>query len=401
MARTRPDDPAPGAAFEEWIATYLPQLCRALDIETDGMRFESRVPKPGAVVGQEVDILGTADDRLLLVECKDHRRLKNSEIVSTLYRFISIAQANPNLVVHGLLVSASALSNPATRIYEDLGRVFSRPPNLADHLDLISVGPRLIEGHVLIRRYRHGANEVIAVGSNPRRQSLETLEYIITTGDTLEGRLRASLEVVSMHRDTSLRPLALHEGATCLLHLRESVGAHDLAVAALRTPRFTRDESLQDAGLLIVAMSQFQQGLERHSRRYRPGAGVVRRLEARLNQVTERERISYLQFLGAWHGQYGSLKCARRYLLDSARIVESAAAPDSRYLAFLASFRMAEIARPEERDRLLAEADVHIPDLGPRHSSLARELSRRMRAGDETSIASGVFKRVVMGPNHQ
>jgi len=122
-----------------------------------------------------------------------------------------------------------------------------------------------------------------------------------------------------------------------------------------------------------------------------PGLQAVRALKHQLPHFGAQHRSSVLTFLGAWHGLHGEPERVEGLLRAAGQAAESVRSPhEASYLGFLADFRFAEFLSHDEQGEMIERAKLWLPELGPIHQALARELLKGLRRGLDRSIRTNV-----------
>lgn len=369
--------------YEQWVSANAAAICATLGFETDSMQFDTQVHMRGATLSHRVDILGKADERLIVIEVKDRHPLPRKEAMDAVYRVIDIANARPDVDVAGVLISSNPPGRAVRDIVSDVTGVFRTPANVVPPQHLVMTPPETVSDHILLRRY-HGQNVTVDVIHRGRARDLEQLAHALVTEPVLEDRLGAALEVLANHRESSMAADAEYEAAICLLHLgagRVVVDMHDQLVAN------TGASHTLEQTQLLLDMAFFQAALQ-GSGGTKPAKSVIQRLVRRLPTMTPGTRIGAKQFVGAWLGLYDDEALARHHLNESLTLAERASPTSAAYHTFMGRIRLAEIASSGERDEHLADAWQQLEMLDPLPRHIAREVYERVDGGRDASIAS-------------
>lgn len=219
---------------------------------------------------------------------------------------------------------------------------------------------------------------------------LEELEELVAVEPDLTMRLRSALELMEHAKTDAVRLMASVEAATCLLHLGMPGRSFSIARSIRRTAEFSGSRHDQQASLLVQGMALYQLAARSQPHASMPGLHIVKALERGAEDFTPFFKSSALNFVGSWHGIYGSKELALTSLEISRNSAEEVRDEVGavEYLSFLADFRIAEATAEDERQLWISKAEIWLPELHPRHVRLGRELLEALRRGDDCSIRS-------------
>jgi hypothetical protein len=180
-----------GQAYEQWITELTPHICRALNISIDDATLRTRAYIAGVTQRHEMDILVETGTTLVLIECKDHKRLPAKDLLDAYYSFVDIATAHPDKSVVAFLISSVEIASAATRFVSRAPRIIIAPFNLMRPVGLFTLAPITAAGAVLL--YEFTTDDVIIhvlqVSRTPRNS--ENAEELALGSPEMAGSRRA------------------------------------------------------------------------------------------------------------------------------------------------------------------------------------------------------------------
>lgn len=352
-----------------------------------------RASLDGVSSRHEIDVLVRNKHSMVLIECKDHNFLPDRDVRETYFSLIDVALCHPEHVITGLLLSRTGFARSNLTAVSKAPGVYITPPNLAGPLRALTV-PVLVRNQSIGVAFEHKQERLNAhvfdalCGEELRvANGRVDVEEVLHSPD-LSVRLRGSLSILAQSdRASHAFVAAATEAATGYLHLGAAVPARLMARIAVDAARGREDRHYAEAALVVETMADFQHTVHDVRRPSgKPGVRGVRRLLRAVEDFQPWHRSSARCFVGAWHGLYGDVDHARRLLQLALRDVEVVPPEEGAYLAFMAEFRLAELARGEARSDALMQAALRLPDLTPVHKPLASELITRAEAGRDASL---------------
>jgi hypothetical protein len=374
-----------GEEYERWVHAHAALICSELGLDMEDLRVRREVPLAGRL-RYRVDVLAEAGDDVVVIECKDSRP-SPQELLYAHHRVVDLARAMPDKTFHGVVMAAKAPGASGLELFDPQAPLLPAPPNLAAPMKLFVSPPRLLARHLLLWRLTnaHVEASVIRV-SGPERPLPELLAGLHDPGT--RARLVAAVETLAHDgADEAVQLDAAAVAANAFHHLGSGVDTHYAADVTAHYARLLGSRSRLQEAEVLRAFASYRVALDA-GRHRAPGVRVVKRLNARIDDLEGVQRASALQLLGPWHGLYGDRELGIALLrrsLDASETVRTA--DEASYLQFIGQLRLAEIDHGSS-EQWQDQATRLMPVLAARHREWAEVLIARMTAGRDVSIAS-------------